>query len=142
MLTKLKEDQKTFRLKYRDTKDMKYQTCNLILATLIGEIDTKSKNVSRALTNEEIVALIKKFIKGIEESLVIRQNDTLVIQKELLENYLPQQLSETNLRSVILTIVAKQDKPNVGLVMKTLKEEYCGMFDGAAANKIAKEIIS
>lgn len=142
MLQKIKEDQKSYRLQYRDTKDMKYQTCNLILSTLIGEIETKSKNVGKPLSNEDVVALIKKFIKGIEESLVVRQNDTLVVQKELLESYLPKQLSETNLRSVILTIIAKQEKPNVGLVMKSLKEEYSGMYDGAVASKIAKELIT
>ena len=40
-----------------------------LLTTLIGEAEMVGKNAGREVTDQEVVATIKKFIKGIDETL-------------------------------------------------------------------------
>ena len=113
------------------------------LTTLIGELETFSKNAGREPTDADVVAFVKKTVKNIDETLsVVGRTDGLVsdamlAEKELFERYLPKQLSELELKEVIEGFIAA-GTTNVGDAMRLLKTQYNGQYDGALASTILK----
>ena len=57
---------------------------------------------------------------------------------EILSGYLPKQLTEDELRSIISDYKAANIGANVGLIMAFLKSKYNGLYDGKIASQIAK----
>jgi uncharacterized protein YqeY len=122
-----------------------------LLTTLIGEAEMVGKNAGRAVTDAEVVQMIKKFIKNIDETIralgdADPRTAVALAEKTTLEKYLPQQLDEAALRSEIGGIVAGLqatgvDNPTVGDVMKFLKLRFDGKYDGRLASTIIKEFV-
>jgi len=112
-----------------------------LLTTLIGESEMVGKNANRTVTDDEVIAMIKKFIKNIDMTLSVVKEPTdkakCTIEKQILESYLPKQLSEADLR-VIITKLKEVHSGNVGLIMKELKTSYAGLYDGKLASEICK----
>ncbi|BAU40058.1 hypothetical protein [Ralstonia phage RSP15] len=110
-----------------------------ILTTLIGEVETKSKQ-GKELADADIVALVKKFIDNNDETLKLVKDDetkietsNILIQENLvLGAYIPKQLSFDE----IATILKHTGYMNLGHFMKYLKEHYAGQYDG----KVAKQV--
>lgn len=123
-----------------------------LLTTLIGEAEMIGKNAgSREVTDAEVIAMTQKFVKNISETItILGDNDprTLVLIGErcILEKYLPKQLSEAELRvaiqDIIGGIITASQKPNMGSLMKVLKERFEGQYDGKMASMITKEELS
>lgn len=125
-----------------------------VLITLIGEIDTKAKSFSpaREMTDDEVVAVIKKFLKGINETLGVltpavgsaeamkSQVDKAVAERDALEGYLPKQMTDAEIRNFAASRIA--DGANLGMVMGALKAEHSGQYDGKLASGIVRELIA
>ena len=117
-----------------------------LLTTLIGEAEMVGKNAGRDVTDQEVVATIKKFIKNIDETLkvLVAGSDAYAYsstEKAVLEQFLPQQLTEEQIRFIIATLLHAGDKPaSVGEIMKHMKTNHEGLYDGALVSKIAKEL--
>jgi uncharacterized protein YqeY len=111
-----------------------------LYTTLLGEAAMIGKNAGdRETTDAEVVAVVKKFIKNTNETidaLTTRgQNaEMFVIERMILEEFLPQQLDE-----VQLTIIARYFK-SMPEFMKALKERYAGQYDGKLASMVAKKV--
>lgn len=105
-----------------------------VLTTLAGELESNAKRSGGAVTDDDALRLIKKFIEANKESLQHKQDPVLERENTLLSEYLPKQLSEDELR----TIIASLGDVHIGQVMKHLKANYNGQFDGALASKIAR----
>lgn len=124
------------------------------LTTLIGEAEMIGKNDgNRVTTDAEVVAVIKKFVKNIDETLNVLSKDSTKVdrvealskEKALLSTFLPQQLSEDELRHILTTFVSKLEDKNpkaMGKVLASLKEQFAGRYDGALASKITKELLA
>ena len=113
------------------------------LGTLLGEIETLAKAGRGELTDAVIITVVKKFIKNADEMLRVAPEDseqhaTAFREKRILNGFLPKQLSEAELVSLIDSFVASGVK-NVGDCMKLLKENHAGTYDGALASKLLKE---
>jgi uncharacterized protein YqeY len=130
-----------------------------LLTTLIGEAEMVGKNANREVTDQEVVATIKKFIKNIDETIRVAGDyrdadrcDLAWAEKTILESFLPKQLSEDELKIVIDGIIdgLKElhggdegvSKPNMGQVMKELKTKCEGLYDGGLASKLIKEMLA
>ena len=112
------------------------------LTTLIGELETFAKNAGRELTDADVTAFVQKTLKNVDEVLRLASQEsssylTAVDERKLFEKYLPQQLTTDELKSLIDDYVEAGAK-NVGDVMKLLKANYNGQYDGAAASTILK----
>lgn len=114
-----------------------------LLTTLLGEIETETKATGITEVSDSLVmAKCKKFIKGLEE---VEKNAKVgdvahseaLIELQILESYLPKQLTEEELAAIIIEL----DADNMGQVMKHLKENYSGQYDGKVASQVAKEIL-
>jgi uncharacterized protein YqeY len=122
-----------------------------LLTTLIGEVESFAKtDGNREVTDSDVIATLKKFLKGVKETIVCagdrRDGDAADLaweERTILESLMPAQLSEDELRSAIIAIVEANDlnKKGLGLLMKELKEKFEGLYDGAMASKLAKEIL-
>ncbi|MDH5719338.1 MAG: GatB/YqeY domain-containing protein [Spirochaetia bacterium] len=119
-----------------------------LLTTLISEAVMIGKNDgNREPTEEEITAVIKKFIKSNKEATAALQksgrDDSKEIEEEkILTSYLPKQLSESELESIIQEIISKLSEKSpkmMGQVMSELKNNYAGLFDGQTASQIVKK---
>ena len=119
-----------------------------LLTTLLSDINMIGKNAQRETTEAEAAGIVKKFIKGIDDTIaLLTDSDThkenrekLVNEKALLVQYLPRQLSQDELIFRIHDLIA-YGANTLPLIMNKLKEKYPGQYDGAMASKLAKELL-
>jgi len=120
------------------------------LVTLLGEISTKEKtfNPAREITEAEIVAIIRKFINGMDETiralsaLQTREDDVdkAEAEKVALEAYLPQQMMEADIEA-FMRIKVDAGVTKMGDLMAALKNERGGQYDGKLASVVVKRIL-
>jgi uncharacterized protein len=119
-----------------------------LLTTLIGEAEMIGKNAgNRPVSDDEVVALIKKFIKNIDETLkVLGDNNPHALavmgERTTLEAYLPKQLTEEELKGHINAIhagiLSMKDDVKMGDIMSVLKTRFNGLYDGKLASTLIK----
>ncbi|HEY85910.1 MAG TPA: GatB/YqeY domain-containing protein [Chloroflexi bacterium] len=112
-----------------------------------AEIDSR-----RDLSNEEILAIINKQGKQRRDSIEQYQkaNRGDLVEREqqelaIIEVYLPQQLSDDEIRARVETAIAELGVNNmqgIGLVMKHLTGELKGRADGKRISQIVRELLS
>lgn len=110
-----------------------------LLTTLLGEAAMIGKNAGRETTDQEVVAVVKKFIKNIDETvsaLTSRGQDaaSFLAERSVLERFLPLQLTELALVNIA------QNHKSMPEFMKFLKENHAGQYDGKLASIVAKKI--
>ena len=108
-----------------------------ILSTLIGDIEKENKSKNGILTETEILKMIKKMIDN-----NILTND--IEENQYIEIYLPKMLSDEELETIISKIISDNNLEGMkamGMIMKTLNQDYAGQFDGKTASFISKKIL-
>lgn len=127
-------------------------TPSALYTTLLGEAAKIGKDDgNRDTTDAEVTALVKKFVKNIDETIaaISRNNGDASrqqVERQLLEALLPTQLTEEELTAHITAIVAGLqstgvDNPKMGDVMKVLKQRFDGQYDGKLASTIIKGFV-
>ena len=111
-----------------------------LLTTLLGEAAMVGKNAGRDTNDQEVVAVVKKFVKNIDETinaLTMYNKDATAFLNErgVLEQFLPMQLSEAAL------IEVAKCQSSMPAFMKHLKENFAGKYDGNLASTVAKSVI-
>jgi uncharacterized protein YqeY len=61
-------------------------------------------------------------------------------EQAILQAYLPQQLSESELDTVIKSIAAELGTTQIGPVMAELRKRHAGKFDGKQASELIKQL--
>jgi uncharacterized protein len=121
-----------------------------LLITLDSEASKVGKDKeNRESTDEEVVQVIRKFLKGLEETSEAlkktgRSTEQQDSEKAILMGYLPKQLSTEELSAVIATLVAQlpEKKPDqLGKIMASLKAQYPGLYDGKSASELIKKAL-
>ena len=118
-----------------------------VLSTLLGELQQGAvmKNGIKIVEDKEVIRTIKSWIKRYDmniESPETHESFRKLCEeeKDLIECYLPEQMSEDDLRHQIGFMVN-----DLGMklpeVMKSLKEDFEGQYDGKQASTIAREIL-
>jgi hypothetical protein len=134
LFEKVKQD----RMSARKTKN---ESAISVLTTLVGELESQSKRVGTDITNDMVVQTCKKFILNNNETLKLsvttEVSERLTAENAVLSIYLPSQLTEQDLRSIITSLNTK----NLGEIMKHLKDNYSSQYDGKIASSVAKEIL-
>ena len=103
----------------------------------------ESRTTGKELEDADMVRIIQKTIKELEEEKenYARVNnsdevDNIEYQKSLLEKYLPQMLSEEEIKNIILTL---EDK-TVPSVMRHFKTNYNGKCDMKVVSQVLKNM--
>lgn len=141
---KLIEDLKSS-MKDKDT--IRKNTITMIRAAI------KQKEVDERiqLDDDGIIEIISKQLKekkNVIDDFKRGQRQDLVEQTEkemeILLEYLPKQLSEEDIRRIVMETVKEvnaSSMKDIGLVMKSVMPKLKGKADGSTVNKIVKEIL-
>jgi len=121
---------------------------SIISAKKDKEIEKRTQD-KKDITDEDMIAIINKMLKQRKESVEMysKANRADLVEKEnseikILEEFLPQQLSEDEVTKVCDEVIAStgaESLKDMGKVMNKLKEEYLGKMDFSLAGKLLKE---
>ena len=144
MLDKLRDDMKAA-MKAKD------QVRLSALRMVTSAIKTTQIEKGEELSEGDMLGIIQKAIKSRRDS--VEQYDkagrTELAEKEqaeirVLEEYLPEQMSEDDLRSLVEKIITEEgaeSKRDIGKVMKRIMSEHKGEVDGKQAQQLASELL-
>ena len=103
------------------------------------------------LDNPDEIAVLSRAVKSRRDSVQSyieggRQDlaDKELAEIEVIERYLPKQLSEDEARAAIADIIEElglSSKKELGRAMKEVRERYPGQIDGKLASTIAAELL-
>jgi hypothetical protein len=133
LINKLKEDRITsFKLKDHVRKNL--------LGVLISEASKDNKEPEDSV----VISSIKKLIKNCNEIINIdplnSQGIKASIEKNILESYLPKQLTESEINDILSKIIVPNANISIGEVMRYFKENHEGTFDGSLVSKLTTKI--
>jgi uncharacterized protein YqeY len=115
-----------------------------LLTTLYREAANVGLNDGkRESTDAEVISVIRKFIKNLNECIsvgITKQVDVskYEAERDILNAYLPQQLTEMEIEAFVIPFVREGGKPSA---MKALKETYAGQYDGKVASTVVDNLI-
>lgn len=138
-----------------------------LLTTLIGEVkqyadaaaEKEPRGINKAVikrdaTDAEVVAVVGKFLKNgkeLRDELLKGPEDVesseayieAMAEKEILERYQPKQMDAEELKFVINGALHRGNlQKNKGAIMKFLKENHAGQYDGNIAAQVVDQILS
>ncbi|MBS0618459.1 MAG: GatB/YqeY domain-containing protein [Spirochaetes bacterium] len=117
-----------------------------VLTTALAQIKALAiDDGHRAVTDADVLKIVRQFLKAAEENLALAAQGKMdatraeqyKTEKEILLSYLPQQMSAADLKAAI----KKSGAANIGEIMKYLKANHDGQYDGKLASTVAKEVI-
>ena len=111
-----------------------------------------AEGAAASLTEETETKLLQKLVKQRKDSLEIfeRQNRFDLAQKEkeeldVIERFLPKQMSEDEIKSVVSAIIKESGVTNIsglGQVMGLATKQLAGKADGKVISVIVKELLA
>jgi len=114
-------------------------------AAMLNEEVAKNKR-DLGLDDSEIEQLLAREIKKRNESAEIyikseRQDlaDNEIAEKEVLSEYMPKQLDESEIKTVVNEVIASMPSPNMGQVIGAVKSKLGNSADGSIIARIVKE---
>lgn len=117
----------------------------LVISTLLSEVRNREIDSREELDDEGVIAVVSKAIKqrrDASEQMRAADRGELAdvedAQAEVLKGYLPEGLSEDEVRAIVKEVIASgvdQMGPLMGQVMPRIR----GRFDGKEANRIVRE---
>lgn len=139
---KLQEDLKSS-MKNKDT--VRKSVITLVRAAIKQyEVDKRKE-----LSNDGVIEIISKQLKQRKDSLVEFEKagrDDLIEETkseiQVLEEYLPQQLSEDELEQIVIETIAEvgaTSMKDMGKIMSTIKPKTAGRADGRKINELVKK---
>jgi len=132
----------------RNKNTFELSVLRMLQAALINkEIDKRKE----ALTDEDVISVvgteIKKRRDAAREFEKVNRPDAADQEKaeiEILMKYMPQQMSEDEIRDAVIKAVEDtqaESMQDIGKVMKVLMPQVKGKADGSIVNKIVKEAL-
>lgn len=122
-----------------------------VLTALYSEASIVGKNNGDRKTNDdEAIAIVKSFIKKLNETIGILTGKGIDVSEQkaeltIYESFLPKQLTEVEIRNIVIEAIKTIENPSIksmGIVMTVLNTQYKGLFDGSIASKVVKEELS
>ena len=117
--------------------------------TMIKQIEVDER---KELIDEDIIKLIQRGIKQREEAITqysaASRNDLVEKEQEQIDifmEYLPKQLSDEELESIIKSIISEtgaESMKDMGKIMNPAKEKIGGSADGKRINDMVKKLLA
>ena len=111
--------------------------------TLLSEIQMVGKNAGHETTDEEAIKVLKRF-KANAEQMVVLGVESAADELVIIEEFLPQMLTEDELTTIIGIYVgelAERNMKAMGAIMARLRVDYPGCYDGTLASSIIKKLL-
>lgn len=123
-----------------------------VLRMLKSALKNEEINKKSSLTDDEVLAIIKKQVKTRKDSMNEYASynrmdlaDSLQKEIDILNEYLPEELSDEELEKIVketITKVKAESIKQMGMVIKTISSEYGARCDMAKVSKLVKEKLS
>ena len=123
-----------------------------VLRMLKSALKNEEINKKSPLTDDEVLAIIKKQVKTRTDSMNEYASynrmdlaDSLQKEIDILNEYLPEELSDEELEKIVkeaITKVKAESIKQMGMVIKTISSEYGARCDMAKVSKLVKEKLS
>ena len=117
----------------------------LLLGTTVSEVKNREIELQRALTDDDVVEVVRRGIKKRRESIDLydKAGRAELAEKEraevtMLERYLPAQIGADEIRAAVRAAI-DAGANNVGAVMGKVMPQLKGRAEGSAINAIARE---
>ena len=145
LLARIQDDVKDG-MRARDTN--RVTQLRMFVAALQNEAKTKQRDLSEA---EELAILTREKKKRIEAAEMFDQGGAVDkaaaerVQIDMLDQYLPRQLSDDELEALITAAIADTGATGpaaMGMVMKALKEQTAGRADGKVVSENVKAALA
>tara|TARA_R110001592_G_scaffold327759_1_gene609079 strand:+ start:1674 stop:2075 length:402 start_codon:yes stop_codon:yes gene_type:complete len=117
-----------------------YKAKELIKKDFIGLLKSEVTKESKIPEDTYIISKIKSMIKNAEAT-----NSLTEFELNILNEYLPNQLSEEELGLIIticITTNGYSDINKMGKIMSWLKFNYIGQYDGKIASNLIKKMLT
>ena len=121
----------------------------VFLQTVKSLLLNKQKEKREELTEEEEIGVLKNELKKLQEAISQYKSGSRedLVQKttketEILKKYLPEMMSDEEVRTVVKRQVTCAEDKSFGNIMKTAMKELGGRADGSQVAKIVKEQIT
>jgi uncharacterized protein YqeY len=121
------------------------------LRTTLAKLKDKQIDKRDELSEEEIIKIIQTLVKQRKESIEIftkgGRDELVNIEKNeinLLLNYLPQMMSEKDIKNIIVNIineVSATSLSDMGKIMPEVMKRGRGLVDGKTARKLVQELL-
>ena len=104
---------------------------------------TKEKNHGDTVSGDDIVKIIKSWVKKTEQSIEIlaangKDTSELLKEKEIILSYIPKTWSHEETKSHIEKISKEKNSKEISVIMRELKTNYNGLYDNKTASEIIK----
>lgn len=137
---------------YKEAMKQKDEIKKLVLNLILAKIKNKKIELQKDLEDIDIVAIIKKEVKEILETIWFLQKahklDDIVLEeqkKTLLEFYLPATMTKEQTREILLQLIQTHAitdlKTQRGLLMKALMAQYKTELDTQLVNELINEMM-
>jgi hypothetical protein len=117
----------------------------LLLGTVLSEIKNREIEVKRALTDDDVVEVIRRQVKrrreAVEQYELAKRSELAAAERweaEALEVFLPAAPSDDEVRDAVRAAVAGGAKV-IGAVMGQVMPRFKGRLDGSVISRIARE---
>lgn len=138
---------------YKEAMKEKNETKKIVLNLILAKIKNKKIELQKDLEDPDIVAIIKKEVKEILETMGFLEKANKVedveIEKQkklLLDFYLPATMSKEQTIELIKKLIAEHNLTDLRtqrwLLMKELMANYKSEVDGGLVNEIINEMIA
>jgi uncharacterized protein len=119
----------------------------LVLGTVLASLKNREIELSRAVTDVEVIDVLRKQIKQRQDSVEqfrLGKREDLAVREEyeigVLRTYLPADVDPEQIRAVAREAVAG-GAADIGAVMAALMARFKGQADGRTINQIAREAL-
>lgn len=110
-----------------------------LLTLIVGEVETISKRSLVELSDTEVLTIITKLSKSVNESLAVSSTDKLNLERDFLLDILSQFTPTQLIGSQIIFRLDQNGITNMGDAMKFLKSNFAGQYDGKLASDVVKQ---
>ena len=118
---------------------------------VISAVKNQEIDLKKELSEEEILTIVSREVKKRKEAAVLYEKgnrpelkDKEIQEMKILQTYLPEQVSEKDLRRRIQEVIAEtgaEGMKDFGKIMKTLVPEFKGKADNSLIKELANEYL-
>jgi hypothetical protein len=119
---------------------------------VISAVKNQEIDLKKELSEEEILTIVSREVKKRKEAAVLYEKgnrpelkDKEIQEMKILQTYLPEQVSEKDLRRRIKEVIAEtgaEGMKDFGKIMKTLVPEFKGKADNSLIKELANEYLN
>ena len=120
--------------------------------SVISAVKNQEIDLKKELSEEEILTIVSREVKKRKEASVLYEKgnrpelkDKEIQEMKILQTYLPEQVSEKDLRRRIQEVIAEtgaEGMKDFGKIMKTLVPEFKGRADNGWIKELANEYLN